>query len=330
MTVQENRSPAGAATGAGDVQARLMLVGLCLIWGFTWPVMRIALNEIPPLSMRASTAAIGALTMLAICFVSRQSLRMPFGKSWLHVIAASLLNVVAFSLLSAFAQMETATSRVAILTYTMPIWAVLLAWAVLGERPTRVQAAALALCVVGLVVLIGPLARTGLPTGILLAAASGVSWAAGTVYLKWARVTADPMGFASWQITFAFFFIGSAALIFEGGFHLRDASTGALLCVVFSGVAGNALAYALWFSIVRRVSAVTASLGTLAIPVIGVLATVLILGERPTTADIIGFALIFAASACVVFAPLARAKLTSGRRAPPIAQGARPWRLPDR
>jgi drug/metabolite transporter (DMT)-like permease len=103
-----------------------------------------------------------------------------------------------------------------------------------------------------------------------------------------------------------------------------------LLCVVFSGVAGNALAYALWFSIVRRVSAVTASLGTLAIPVIGVLATVLILGERPTTADIIGFALIFAASACVVFAPLARAKLTSGRRAPPIAQGARPWRLPDR
>jgi len=219
---------------------------------------------------------------------------------------------------------------VAILTYTMPIWAVLLAWAVLGERPTGVQAAALALCVVGLVVLISPLARTGLPTGILLAAASGVSWAAGTVYLKWARVTADPMGFASWQITFAFFFIASAALIFEGGFHLRGASTGALLCVVFSGVAGNALAYALWFSIVRRVSAVTASLGTLAIPVIGVLATVLILGERPTTADIIGFALIFAASACVVFAPLARAKLTSGRRAPPIAQGARPWRSPDR
>ena len=43
---------------------------------------------------------------------------------------------------------------------------------------------------------VGPLARTGLPTGILLAAASGVSWAAGTVYLKWARVTADPMGFA--------------------------------------------------------------------------------------------------------------------------------------
>lgn len=308
MTVRENRGPAGAAMGAGDVQARLMLVGLCLIWGFTWPAMKIALNEIPPLSMRASTAGIGTLTMLAICLVGRRSLRMPFGRTWLHVIAASLLNVVAFSLLSAFAQMETATSRVAILTYTMPIWAVLLAWAVLGERPTRVQATALGLCVVGLAVLISPLARTGIPIGVLLALASGVSWAAGTVYLKWAYVSADPMGFASWQITVAFVLIAGAALIFDGGFKLGAAHTAAWLAVLFSGVAGNALAYAIWFAIVRRVSAVTASLGTLAIPVIGVIATVLIIGERPSATDIVGFALIFAASACVVLGPLARAK----------------------
>ena len=300
MTVQENRSPAGAATGAGDVQARLMLVGLCLIWGFTWPVMRIALNEIPPLSMRASTAAIGALTMLAICFVSRQSLRMPFGKSWLHVIAASLLNVVAFSLLSAFAQMETATSRVAILTYTMPIWAVLLAWAVLGERPTRVQAAALALCVVGLVVLIGPLARTGLPTGILLAAASGVSWAAGTVYLKWARIEGDPVAVAAWQLTVALCFVAVCVPLVEGGLHLTQASPTALFGTVFTGLAGSGLAYFLWFRIVGSLPAMTASLGILSTPVIGVLSTALILGERPTGPDVVGFVLIFAASACVV------------------------------
>ena len=227
--------------------------------------MRIALNEIPPLSMRASTAGIGTLTMLAICLVTRRSLRLRFGKTWLHAIAASLLNVVAFSLLSAFAQIETATSRVAILTYTMPIWAVLLAWVVLGERPTRVHLVALGLCVVGLAVLISPLAD-GHTARVLLAVGSGLSWAAGTVYLKWARVSADPMGFASWQITIAFFLIASATLIFEGRLNLSGAHTGALLAVAFSGIAGNAMAYALWFGVVRRVSAVTASLGTLATP----------------------------------------------------------------
>ena len=70
--------------------------------------------------------------------------------------------------------------------------------------------------------------------------------------------------------------------------------------MVFVGVVGNGIAYGLWFAIVRRLSAVTASLGVLSVPVIGVIASVVILGERPTVTDIVGFALIFAASACVM------------------------------
>ena len=161
VTVHEHREGMRAAKGAGDVQARLMLVALCLIWGFTWPVMKIALNEIPPLSMRTATAGIGAFTLLLICLVGRRSLRVPSVKAWAHVVVASILNVVGFSLFSAFAQIAAATSRVAILTYTMPIWTLVLAWLVLRERPSRVQAIAIALCVVGLAILIRPLATTG-------------------------------------------------------------------------------------------------------------------------------------------------------------------------
>jgi drug/metabolite transporter (DMT)-like permease len=64
----------------------------------------------------------------------------------------------------------------------------------------------------------------------------------------------------------------------------------------------------MWFEIVRRLPAATASLGILGIPVIGVLSSIVLLGERPTSADIIGFALIFAASACVLLAPSTPAK----------------------
>lgn len=292
-----------AAVGVGDIQARLTLVLLCLIWGFTWPLMKMALDEIPPLTMRASTAGLGALTLLAICLAGRRSLRIPTGKAWAHVVAASFLNVISFSLLTAFAQMATATSRVAILTYTMPIWAVLFAWAILGERPTRLQGIAVGLCVIGLAVLIIPVAATGLPLGLLLAVASGLSWAAGTVYVKWARIDADPLGVTSWMVTLSFFAIGGCMLMFEGGPHFAAADVNALMALVFTGVAGNAIAYALWFDIVRRVPAATASLGILGIPVIGVIATILIIGDRPTTADMVGFAFIFAASACVVLGP---------------------------
>jgi drug/metabolite transporter (DMT)-like permease len=54
---------------------------------------------------------------------------------------------------------------------------------------------------------------------------------------------------------------------------------------------------------VRRLPATTASLGILATPVIGVVSAVIVLGERPTLADILGFALMLAASACVLLRP---------------------------
>jgi len=148
------------AYGHADVGARLMLIILCFIWGITWPIMRIALYEIPPLSMRTVTGALGALTLYLVCRFQGRSLRVSTAKAWLHITVASLLNIVAFTVFGSFAQLTAATSRVTILAYTMPIWAVLLAWLFLGERPNRMQAVALGLCATGLAILIYPLAES--------------------------------------------------------------------------------------------------------------------------------------------------------------------------
>ncbi|MFZ3358127.1 MAG: DMT family transporter [Xanthobacteraceae bacterium] len=290
------------ASDHADVGARLMLLVLCVIWGATWPIMRIALYEIPPLSMRTVTAALGALTLYLACRVRGRSLRVPDLKAWAHITIASLLNIVAFTVFGSFAQLTAATTRVTILAYTMPIWAVLFAWPFLGERPNRTQSAALFLCASGLAILIYPLAEAKIPLGIWLALLTGVCWAAGTVYLKWAQIKADPMAVASWQVTIAFFVTAALMLIFEGKLHFAAASPLALVCTASTGFLANGVAYGLWFAIVRRLPAATASLGVLGSPVIGVVASILILGERPTTADFVGFALIFAASACVLFA----------------------------
>jgi drug/metabolite transporter (DMT)-like permease len=288
------------AADHSDVGAKLMLVLLCCVWGVTWPVMRIALYEIPPFSMRTLSAALGAATLYLVCRFKGRSLRIPTAKAWAHLIVASLLNVVAFSVLGSFAQLTAATSRVAILAYTIPIWSVLLGWLFLGERPSRIQAAALALCALGLGILIYPLTATGIPIGILLALAVGVSWAAGTIYLKWACIDADPMGVASWQVTIAFIVLAACLLIVEGRPHFGAAHAHALLATAWTGIFGNGVAYGLWFTIVRRLPTTTASLGVLGSPVIGVIASIPLLGEHPTGTDIIGFALILTASACVL------------------------------
>ena len=295
-----NPDPKSGSSVRADIGARLMLVALGLIWGITWPVMKIALNEITPLTMRGSAAVLGAVTYYLLCVFMQRSLRIPSLRAWAHVLVGSLLNIVAFSVFSAFAQLVATTSRVAILAYTMPIWSTLLAWAFLGERPNRVQATALALCAGGLVILIYPLTNNGIPLGILFALAIGVCWAGGTVYLKWAQIEADQMGAGSWQMTIAAVILVACMLIFDGGPNFGGAHVDGYLATAWTGVASNGIAFALWFTIIRRLPAVTASLGVLASPVIGVVGSFLVLGEVPTTADIIGFALIFAASACVL------------------------------
>ncbi len=296
----------GVAVGA-DTGARLMLIALCVVWGVTWPIMRLALREFPPFTMRTISTLVGGLLLLAICLVMRRKLRVPGAKNWAHVFIASLLNIASFTVFSSFAQLSASTSRVAIVAYTMPIWAVILSWVFLHERPTVMQRFAIGLCVGGLAVLIYPLTVSGIPLGIVLALATGVSWAAGTVYLKWAQIDADPMAVALWQVAIALLVIAACMLIVEGGPDFRTAHVGGVIATVLTGVLGTGAAYGLWFTIIRRLPAMTASLGVLGSPVIGVIASVLILGEQPTATDIVGFAFILAASACVLFSRQAAA-----------------------
>jgi drug/metabolite transporter (DMT)-like permease len=295
-----NPEPVHPPAGLGDAQARLMLALLCVIWGTTWPIMKIALDGIPPFTMRTISTALAAPTLYLVCRITGRSLHLPNAKAFAHVVIASLLNIVFFTVLIAFGQLVAATSRVAILAYTVPIWSLVLAWPFLGERPSLMQIVALGLCCVGLTVLIYPLAASGIPLGLLLALAAGLSWAAGTVYLKWARIDADPVGVASWQLFVAFVVFVICVFPFEGGLQLGAATTRSLLATAFVGVAGGGIAYGLWFAIVPRLPAVTSSLAVLGSPVIGVLSSMVVLGEIPTTTDIIGFALIFAASACAL------------------------------
>ena len=76
-----------------------------------------------------------------------------------------------------------------------------------------------------------------------------------------------------------------------------------ILAILFVGLFGVGLAHFLWWTIVGRLPTITASLGSLLVPVIGVSASAVLLGERLTVPDIVGFVLIFAAAACVLLQP---------------------------
>jgi drug/metabolite transporter (DMT)-like permease len=289
--------PQSAAT-----TAKLLVVVMGFAWGFNWIATRIILSALPPWTMRTLGIGLGDLTLFVAAAVTGVSLVVPRGER-LKILIAAVFNVGIFNVCSAYAQVYGTTSRAIVIAYSMPIWAALLAHFVLKEKLNAVKLAALALCATGLAILIFPLARAGFPFGALLALGCAWAWAAGTVYLKWAKIRAATLAIAAWQLLFGWLMLLAGMLMFDGLPQLAPLPAHVVAWIAYNGLIGMGLAYFLWFVVVDRLPTATASLGSLLVPVVGVIGSAIVVGERPSLTDMIGFACIFVAAASVLLQP---------------------------
>lgn len=290
----------------------LLLVPLLgLLWGFNWPAVRISLTEIAPWTLRAGGMTFAGLALIAVALARGISLRVP-KEHWPRLVVAGILSIAAFNVLLAFAQLLAPTSRAAILTFTMPVWATLLAWPVLGERFDRPRLIGLGLGIAGLACLGLPLIRAGqLSPGLALALLAALSWALGTIVTKRWPVSAPALVIAAWQLLIGGVAAGIGMLVFEGVPMPKALSSPVLIALAFHILGAQALAYVLWFSVIARLPAGIASLGTLMVPAVGALGSVMLLGERPAASDWLGLVLVVAGS-CPVSSRLTPAGRPSG------------------
>ena len=257
---------------------------LCLLvtvvgWGLNWPAMKLLLRELPPLFARgAAGAAAGAVFALAAVLL-RQSLVVPrrlIGR----VAAASALNVFAWMGFATLALRWLNVGQCALLVYTMPVWATLLAWPLRGERPSLRSVAGLVLCMAGLWQLFGGrhlhLDREQL-AGAALALASALLFALGTVALR-PLIEIRPLASLAWQLSLGCLPMLAIGLAFEHPDVARVSPTGWALMLYMTAVPMG-LCYMTWFAALRRLPPTTASLATLVTPVIGVAAAAFALGE---------------------------------------------------
>lgn len=281
-------------------KAKILLVLLTFGWGLSWPIMKIALQEISPWTLRFLGFSISTAFLFALIRVQRRDLAIPRGVARLHVAVSGMFNMVGFGLFSSFAQLAATTSRVVIINYSMPIWASMMAWLVFRERLSTASSLGMALCVGGLSVLVYPVASAQSAAGLLLALGCALCWAASTIYIKWAKIPGDLLAITAWQVALGAVVMGACFLLFQGMPTFEPVSMQTVLAVAYNGLIGTGLSYVWWLGIIGRLPTATASLGTLANPVIGVIGSMLILGERPTPTDMIGFAMIFTAAVCVL------------------------------
>jgi drug/metabolite transporter (DMT)-like permease len=181
--------------------------------------------------------------------------------------------------------------KTSVLTYTMPFWLLLMAWAFLGEKVRGFQWVAVTLALAGLVFILSPWALRGVVSSIL-AVCTGISWAASAVVAKiiHQRHQVDVFSLTAWQMVVGAVPLTIIAIAVGGGWP--EWTPTFLAVLAYNVIVGNGVAWLLWLFVLRVLPAGTTGLASLANPVLGVTFAWMLLGERPGWAEAIGMALI--------------------------------------
>ena len=253
--------------------------------------MKAALVDIGALQFAAVRLWLAAFFLFGCLALMRRKLRV--ARPW-AVAFTGLFQTGICTALTLWALAAGSAGKNAVLCYTMPFWVLLFGWWILGERPSRLQWWALGAAAAGLALLLA-----GGVTGTLAdlaATGAGLAWAIGIVLTK--RLSAgqatDPFVFSAWQSLVGAVFLAVLAFTFPAAAPAQW-TPAVIFALTYNALLVYGLMWFAWFWVLQRLDAGIASLGTLAVPVIGVLSGMVVLGERPTATEWAGIACIVAA-----------------------------------
>ena len=267
----------------------IALVVLSLIWGYTWVLAKQALAYAPPFAFAAERCVGGALSLFLVLKLMGRPLRLVAPGP---TLAIGLAQVTGFMAFQTWALVEGGPGKTAVLIFTMPIWTLLMAWPMLGERVRGPQWLAAGGTLIGLMLIIEPWNMHTSLFSKFLGIMAAISWAIGTILIKRlrARHEVDLLSLTAWQMV-----LGAVPLVILAvGVPERptDWTVHYMGILAFMSIGSTALCWWLWIYILDRVPAWEASLSVLGTPVVAILSSRLLLSEAFTVPEISGIVLI--------------------------------------
>ena len=274
---------------------------LTLVWGCNWPVLKMGVSELAPLTFRSLTLPFAALGLLAVAKLSGDSIRIPAAFRY-KVAVLALLNITGWNGLVLFGVQQLPAGRSAILAYTMPVWSVLFSLALLSEPLSRRKLAGLVLGMLGMALLLGDdirhVERT--PVAALLILGAAASWALGVVLLRKWKPPIPQTAVSGWMML-----LGCVPLVVLAPFldhaPLHNPSGAAWFAILYNIFLAGTLAHWAFFTLARTLPVAVSSMSSLPVPIVGVFSGMLLLGERPGPSEWAALALVVAAMVIVLW-----------------------------
>lgn len=289
-----------SVAGKTDPLAFVGLVLLTLIWSYSWIAMKQVTLYIGAFDFTALRCVFGAILLLVVLKLRGRGMKpTPFT----YTLAIAVLQTCGMVGLAQWALISGGAGKVAILTYTMPFWVVIMAALFLGERMRRVQYLAIVVAAIGLCLVLQPWQLTGESLkSAVLAILSGISWGASAIvakrlYQRYPKV--DLLSLTTWQMVYGAIIMSVIAWLVPERPIVWDPYV--YFALSYSAILATALAWTLWLFVLKNLPAGIAGLSTLAVPVCGVLFSWWLLGENPGSVEGTGIVLIVLALAVLSF-----------------------------
>lgn len=282
-----------AVTSEAAIGFGLLILAI-FSYGGLWPVMRAAVPYIPPFWFATARVFIGALILFAVLGATGR-LRVPQRADLPAVFSVGIFMMGIYVVLVHYALQFIPAGRGALLGYSTPIWVMPVAVLFLGEKLTRLRAAGFVCGLTGLGILFNPAdfdwtsREVLLGNGLCLLAA--ISWSIAILHMRGHTWNLPPLLLAPWQLLVATAVGLPFALLLETRSDFQIGMPLVLL-VTYGGVIGTAVAMWSTVSAIRRLGAVTCSVGLLGSPVVAITASTVILKEPLTATLVCGLVLI--------------------------------------
>ncbi|HWY73828.1 MAG TPA: EamA family transporter [Burkholderiaceae bacterium] len=311
----------------------VLLVLLTLAWGFTWPVMKYGVRELPPLYFRMLCIG-GALPILAVVArLTAVPLTLP-RTDWLDIARLALPNVVVWHVAVILALTLLPAGRSAILGYTMPLWAALIGALWFGEHPPARHwvGVAAALAATALLLSSELTSLAGRPTGTLLMLFAAASWGYGTHQARRRAIHVPALTAIFWMLGLALIVLVTASLAFERD-RWRIPRNHEWIAIGFNMSISIAFCHVVWLRLARNLPPAASGLSMMMIPALGVFTSIWLLGERPRWQDYVALGLIVFSLATVLLPATSlpsASTLTPDPSPAPRERGAKRFLLPLR
>ncbi|MEN9538339.1 MAG: putative inner rane transporter YedA [Pseudomonadota bacterium] len=278
----------------------VVLILLTIVWGINWPIMKLGVQDYPPLTFRAICALIGLPLFAGVLWRLKVGFRIP-REHWREVFELGMLNMVLWHGLIILAVKALSSGRAAILGYTMPIFSAILGAWLFGNALSPRAWLGVGAATVGVLLLLWHeiTQLSGQPVGVGLALVAAAAWALGTHRLRRTPIQESTLTIVFWMTAMTLVAMVACAFIFER--HLWRMPAGVnWIGIAFNGILIYAFSQAAWFYLARSLPPLASTLSVMMIPILGVFSGAWWLGEMLKWQDWAAVALMVVSIASVL------------------------------